>query len=50
MGYNDRDKVAYVRDPNLPSLESRVLAYDELFRSWHNHKFAILRSAFYSQR
>jgi peptidase C39-like protein len=50
MGYNDRDKVAYVRDPNLPPSESRVLAYDELLRSWHNHKFADSRSAFYSQR
>ena len=50
MGYNDREKVAYVRDPNLPSSESRALAYDELLRSWHNHKFADSRSAFYSQR
>ena len=50
MGYNDREKIAYVRDPNLASSESRALPYDELLRSWHNHKFASSRSAFYSQR
>jgi Peptidase_C39 like family len=50
MGYNHPEKVFYVRDPNLPESYSRVLPYNILQASWHNHQFANSRSAFYSQR
>ncbi len=50
MGYNDRENVAYIRDPNIAEAQSRILPYDELLRSWHNHRFANSRSVFYAQR
>jgi hypothetical protein len=50
MGYNDRDKVVYIRDPDLAASHSRILSYRELLVSWHNHRFSDSRSAFFSQR
>jgi hypothetical protein len=50
MGYNERDELVYIRDPDLSASQSRVLSYRELLESWHNHKFGDSRSAFFSQR
>lgn len=50
MGFNEPEKVVYVRDPNLPEVQSRILPYDELLRSWHNHRFGDSRVAFFSRR
>ena len=48
MGFNDETQVVYVRDPNLPKQRSRVFSYAALKQSWHNHRFAENRSAFFA--
>lgn len=50
MGYNDIEKVIYIRDPDISGGNSRVISYKELEASWHNHRFGNSRSAFFSRR
>ncbi len=48
MGFNDEAQVVYIRDPNLPGKQSRILSYAVLKENWHNHRFANNRSAFFA--
>lgn len=50
MGFNDIDKVVYIRDPNISGSRSRVLTYKQLQASWNNHRFSNSRSAFFSRK
>ena len=47
-GFNDEDKVIYIRDPLLTSRQARILRYADLRSDWHNHRFGNSRSAFFS--
>ena len=49
IGFDDTKKVVYIRDPALNGSDSRVLSYDALAASWHNHRFGPGRSAFFSR-
>ncbi len=48
MGFDENKEVVYIRDPNIPKRQSRVLSYAVLEQSWHNHRFANNRSAFFA--
>lgn len=50
MGFNDIEKVVYIRDPDISGLKSRILTYKQLQTSWHNHKFGNSRSVFFSRK
>lgn len=49
IGFDDTQKVVFIRDPALRSTESRVLSYDVLEGAWHNHRFGPERSAFFAR-
>lgn len=49
VGYDEVKNVIYIRDPGLAGNLVRVLSYDELQRSWNNHRFGKKRSAFFPQ-
>ncbi len=48
MGFDDARQEIYVRDPNLPGRNSRVISYAVLRENWHNHRFGPSRSAFFA--
>lgn len=49
VGFNDTEKLLYVRDPLLRKDQIRVLSYETLRANWHNHRFHNSRSAFFSK-
>lgn len=48
MGYDDAKQVVYIRDPNIPGSQSRVLSYAVLRENWHDHRFGPNRGAFFA--
>ena len=50
IGFDHNEQVLYVRDPALPEAQSRKLTYQEMLKSWHDHRFHDSRSAFFSIR
>jgi hypothetical protein len=48
IGYNENEQVVYVRDPDIPSVRSRAIPYENFKANWHNHRFANSRSAFFT--
>lgn len=50
IGYNDREKMVYIRDPDVYEGLSRAIPYSDFIKYWHNHRFANSRSAFFSVR
>ncbi|WP_238364811.1 C39 family peptidase [Mesobacterium pallidum] len=47
MGFDDSRQEIFVRDPDIPSRDSRRLSYAELNESWHNHAYGPGRSLFH---
>ncbi|WP_170359927.1 C39 family peptidase [Ruegeria arenilitoris] len=48
IGFDDAKQVVFVRDPNLPGNQSRIISYASLRENWHNHRFGHSRSAFFA--
>ncbi|MDJ0638308.1 MAG: C39 family peptidase [Paracoccaceae bacterium] len=47
-GYDDEQKIVYIRDPLLKDGRIRILSYWTLYQNWHNRRLARTRSAFFT--
>ncbi len=48
VGFNEKDKVLYFRDPLLKDGRQRILSYRTLYDNWHNRALSRTRSAFFT--
>ena len=50
MGYNETEKLVYIRDPDISRSRSRALSYSAFERHWNNHRLHNSRSAVFARR
>lgn len=47
-GFDDQEKVVFIRDPDISRSRARKLSYTKLQQDWHNHRFGPGRTAVFT--